>query len=50
MRTMRNILGIGSVLVLSTVATTAQAQNLLNELDFVPDPKIFEDPINSEIY
>jgi len=34
MRTMRNILGIGSVLVLSTVATTAQAQNLLTNGSF----------------
>jgi hypothetical protein len=31
---MRNILGIGSVLVLSTVATTAQAQNLLTNGSF----------------
>jgi len=34
MRTMRNILGIGSVLVLSAVATTAQAQNLLTNGSF----------------
>lgn len=34
MRTMRNILGIGSVLVLSTVATRAQAQNLLTNGSF----------------
>lgn len=34
MRTMRNILGIGSVLVLCTVATTAQAQNLLTNGSF----------------
>ena len=34
MRTMRNILGIGSVLVLSSVATTAQAQNLLTNGSF----------------
>ena len=34
MRTMRNIFGIGSVLVLSTVATTAQAQNLLTNGSF----------------
>ena len=34
MRTMRNIFGIGSVIVLSTVATTAQAQNLLTNGSF----------------
>ena len=34
MRTMRNILGIGSALVLSSVATTAQAQNLLTNGSF----------------
>jgi len=34
MRTMRKIFGIGSVLVLSTVATTANAQNLLTNGSF----------------
>ena len=34
MRTMRNIVGIGSALVLSTVATSAQAQNLLTNGSF----------------
>lgn len=34
MRTMRNIFGIGSVLVLSAVATSAQAQNLLTNGSF----------------
>jgi len=34
MRTMRNILGIGSVVVLSAVATTAHAQNLLTNGSF----------------
>ena len=34
MRTMRKIFGLGSVLVLSTVATTANAQNLLTNGSF----------------